>query len=346
MANYKQLSYGATGQDVIRLQNALNADGASLQADGIYGAKTQAAVKDYQRKYGLQIDGIAGDQTLGHLYKSEGQTVQVTAPNEAQTDLQREAFSYDPNEDPVYRAYRRQYTRLGKLAMEDTVGKAAALTGGYGNSYAETAGQQAYGQYLQKLGDTIPTLYSAAYDRYLAEGEALYDELARMEQTRQTKRKELIQLLELGYQPTQSELTEAGLTAQQAALFPSASAGTGTKSASTRTYNTHGYTQAEIRKLQSLAGITVDGIWGPDTQKAYQAGYRPKTPEKATAFLESLYPESAHGAVERAAYGPYKNYVAYRILTSDLTREEQDHLLYDLGVTQSDYDDLARRGLL
>ena len=40
-------------------------------------------------------------------------------------------------------------------------------------------------------------------------------------------------------------------------------------------YDTHGYTTEEIKAMQDEAGITVDGIWGPDTQAAYDAGYRP-----------------------------------------------------------------------
>ena len=40
-------------------------------------------------------------------------------------------------------------------------------------------------------------------------------------------------------------------------------------------YDTHGYTTEEIKAMQAAAGITVDGIWGPDTQRAYEAGFRP-----------------------------------------------------------------------
>ena len=52
--------------------------------------------------------------------------------------MNREDFSYDLNGDALYQRYKDRYTQQGKLAMEDTMGKAAALTGGYGNSYAQT----------------------------------------------------------------------------------------------------------------------------------------------------------------------------------------------------------------
>lgn len=87
----------------------------------------------------------------------------------------REKFSYDPYSDPIYRDYRDRYIRDGRLAMEDTVGKASAMTGGYANSYAASAGQQQYAASLQGLGEITPELYRLALERYNAEGEALND---------------------------------------------------------------------------------------------------------------------------------------------------------------------------
>lgn len=58
----------------------------------------------------------------------------------------------------------------------DTLGQASALTGGYGNSYASTAGNQAYQGYLTKLNDVVPQLYQMAYDKYDREGQDLYNQ--------------------------------------------------------------------------------------------------------------------------------------------------------------------------
>lgn len=85
--------------------------------------------------------------------------------------VNRGKFSYDFNADPIYNQYKDQYTRQGNLAMKDTMGQAAALTGGYGNSYAQTAGQQVYNQYMQNLNDIVPQLYESAYSRYNQEGQ-------------------------------------------------------------------------------------------------------------------------------------------------------------------------------
>lgn len=87
----------------------------------------------------------------------------------------REKFSYDLNGDLLYQQYKDQYMNQGKLAMLDTIGQASAMTGGYGNSYAATVGNQVYQSYLQKLNDVVPELYQIAYDKYSQEGNELYD---------------------------------------------------------------------------------------------------------------------------------------------------------------------------
>ena len=90
----------------------------------------------------------------------------------------REKFSYDVNGDALYQQYKDQYMTQGKMAMMDTMGQAAAMTGGYGNSYAQSVGQQAYQGYMQQLTDKIPELYSLAMSKYQMEGDELKDRLS------------------------------------------------------------------------------------------------------------------------------------------------------------------------
>ena len=92
--------------------------------------------------------------------------------------LNRDKFSYDLNADALYQQYANQYVTQGRLAMMDTMGQAAAMTGGYGNSYAQSVGQQAYQGHLQQLNDKIPDLYQLALQKYQMEGDALYDQYA------------------------------------------------------------------------------------------------------------------------------------------------------------------------
>lgn len=90
----------------------------------------------------------------------------------------REDFSYNVNEDALYQQYKDQYVQSGKQAMQDTMGQAAAMTGGYGNSYAATAGNQAYQAHLGELNEVVPELYQMALDRYTREGDELMDQYA------------------------------------------------------------------------------------------------------------------------------------------------------------------------
>ena len=88
----------------------------------------------------------------------------------------REPFQFNVNEDALYNQYKDQYIKHGNLAMKDTMGQAAALTGGYGNSYAQTAGQQVFQGYMQDLNDVIPDLYQQALERYQKEGSDMLSE--------------------------------------------------------------------------------------------------------------------------------------------------------------------------
>jgi hypothetical protein len=78
----------------------------------------------------------------------------------------RKEFSYDFNADPLYQNYKDQYTRQAQLGQANAMGQAAALTGGYGNSYAATAGNLAYQENMSHLNDVIPELYNAAMNKY------------------------------------------------------------------------------------------------------------------------------------------------------------------------------------
>jgi hypothetical protein len=88
--------------------------------------------------------------------------------------LNRKDFQYDLNGDALYQMYKDSYVNLGQKAMMDTMGQAAALTGGYGNSAAQMVGQQAYQNYLQGLTDKIPELYQIALNQYNQAGQDLY----------------------------------------------------------------------------------------------------------------------------------------------------------------------------
>ena len=389
------LSYGSRGDDVKKLQESLNKQGYSLSVDGIFGSKTQQAVKDYQSKNSLAVDGIAGQNTLGKLYGTTQQpaagadngTAAGTAAPEAKPDyskyaydpaadtayqealaalqqaqkalptyqasydqqlqdiynqiVNRDKFTYDVNQDALYQQYADQYTQRGQMAMMDTMGQAAALTGGYGNSYASTAGNQAYQGYLQQLNEVVPELYGMALDQYNQEGQDLLnqyamvgdmadDEYAKYQDSLNqywqnlSMQKQLVDdAYDQGYnnwynsyqaayqegrdkvsdEQWQKEYDEAiRQFNQQMGLSSGGGSGNGSGNGSGKKYNydTHGYTKEEIISLQNAAGITPDGIWGSQTEKAYQDGYRPGS-APAGGGGDTGYYDQLLGAVSTAS---------------------------------------------
>ena len=126
-------------------------------------------VKQAQDYLNSIISGKPGDYQSSHKGQLDALYNQI---------MNRPDFSYDPGSDPMYDQYREMYMNLGQQAMMDTAAQAAALSGGYGSSYATTAGNQAYQAYLQQLNEVTPDLYQMALNRYNAEGQDLNNRYA------------------------------------------------------------------------------------------------------------------------------------------------------------------------
>lgn len=77
--------------------------------------------------------------------------------------LNGDASTFNLNGNALYNQYKDAYLKQGALAMEDTMGQASALTGGYGNSYAQMLGEQQYKSYLDEFNSAVvPELYNLA----------------------------------------------------------------------------------------------------------------------------------------------------------------------------------------
>ncbi|HEU5141301.1 MAG TPA: peptidoglycan-binding protein [Bacillales bacterium] len=86
------LRVGSRGKAVSSLQNHLQAAGLyTYTVDGIYGSRTAAAVRKFQRAHGLKVDGIAGPVTLSTLYGSKEKAV------EPEKEKQQEKKVTEPN---------------------------------------------------------------------------------------------------------------------------------------------------------------------------------------------------------------------------------------------------------
>lgn len=87
-------------------------------------------------------------------------------------------FSYDPATDPLYSNYKKQYLREADRSASDTLGQAAALTGGIPSTAAVSAASQAADYQKTQLTDKIPELEQAAYDMYKDQRNDRYNQLS------------------------------------------------------------------------------------------------------------------------------------------------------------------------
>lgn len=232
---------------------------------------------------------------------------------------ERKPFSYDPEADALYQQYREQYQNAGRLAMEDTVGIASGLTGGYGSTYAENAGAAAYGQYLDKLNEVLPELYEMRRGDYNRQTDLLFDRLSFAGEQAQSAQaaaqkaadaafERCIALLENGIQPSAEELAAAGLSAQSGAalgqLFGTVSgggSGGNSNSNANNNNNNGGYagngnlTAAQVMELQEYLGVSVDGQYGPKTQAAAEAMFGTAGMSAAQAWIAYQKAIGAYG---------------------------------------------------
>ena len=160
--------YGSSAATGSSTSNSTQTDNSFKYQDFKYDDYTKGdAVKQAEALLQQQIEQKPGE------YQSTWQNQLNDTLNKI---LNREKFSYDINGDALYQQYKDQYTTQGKQAMMDTMGQASAMTGGYGNSYAQTVGQQTYQGYLQQLNDRVPELYQLALSQYNQEGQDLYNQ--------------------------------------------------------------------------------------------------------------------------------------------------------------------------
>ena len=135
-----------------------------------YGADTGVAGDEWNRIEPIRTDTY--ENTIADVTARMADYDKFLDPYKAGLDAKysaiqnRQPFSYDYASDPAYQAYAKEYTRLGQRAMDDTLAKVSARTGGLASSYAATAGNQAYGNYMAQLSDKIPELYKLAYEMY------------------------------------------------------------------------------------------------------------------------------------------------------------------------------------
>lgn len=137
---------------------------------GIYGRANFQASDAYNQAMAYT------NELLSKL--SSGRTSYTDQINALMNDINnRAAFSYDPDNDPLFQQYLASSMESGKTAMTDTMAQASALTGGYGSTYATAAANGAYNNFIQDAYNNLPEYYQTALDTYNAETNNLYNKL-------------------------------------------------------------------------------------------------------------------------------------------------------------------------
>ena len=212
-------SYGPKTQAAVTDYQSKN----GLKVDGVAGSQTWGALTAAQGSTNTQTQAAAAAATPEKSYRYDAdkdavyqqalqalEGVKAEKPVYAGTFdqqvqeiydqvMSQKDFTYDLNGDALWQQYKDQYTTQGRLAMMDTMGQAAALTGGYGSSYAQNAGQQAYQGYLQQLNDRVPELYQLALSKYNNDQAQLQNKLSAAQQMQADEYSKYQDALDLHY---------------------------------------------------------------------------------------------------------------------------------------------------
>lgn len=231
---------------------AVGAYGTMPEKPGITSAQAQTTgTAPAAQQAAAPVSAIGYDENGKPIWNT-GNTNEAARQSLLDQINNREKFRYNFNDDALYNMYKDKYIQQGRMAMKDTMGQAAALTGGYGSSYGQAVGQQAYDRSLQNLNDVIPELYGQAFSIYQDEGNQLVNryglandlvaedwnryranvsdwnyeqEQAYQKEQDEYNRKQqayanLASLISAsGYTPTNDELAAAGMTAAAAAAL-------------------------------------------------------------------------------------------------------------------------------
>lgn len=102
MASYTPMGLNSRGDNVKDLQRALNAAGYNLTVDGVFGAKTQAAVKQYQTANGLAASGNVDEAMWSALNGASGTATPGDTPSASSTSASILAQLQQSLQNPAY----------------------------------------------------------------------------------------------------------------------------------------------------------------------------------------------------------------------------------------------------
>ncbi|WP_422115579.1 peptidoglycan-binding protein [Brachybacterium sp. UNK5269] len=236
-----KLRLGARGDAVEYLQERLNAHGASLRTDGVFGSGTLRAVKDQQSAAGIGVDGVVGPRTWGALTgaeRSSGSSSSSSSASSSQPKLRQ------GNRGDAVRTLQQQLNAAGaSIAVDGSFGGATASAV---RSLQSAAGIGVDGVVGPKTWNALSggTRIGGSTPAPAAGGTSS----SAKPTLRQGDRGAAVRTL-------QSKLNQRGASVTVDGVF-----GGGTKTA--------------VRALQSAAGLGVDGVVGPKTWSALDGKVR------------------------------------------------------------------------
>lgn len=160
------------------------------------------ALKSQSQDYADQVESMSySPSALVKAYQNKMNEVENSKPdayvnkwadtqNSLLNDILNEKeFSYtgsDLMNDDLYKMYSEMYEKNARKAMNNAMGEAASLTGGYGSTYSQAAGQQAYDDTMSNMNEIALTLADKAYEKYLNDRSNRYNKLSAVNTQEQT----------------------------------------------------------------------------------------------------------------------------------------------------------------
>jgi peptidoglycan hydrolase-like protein with peptidoglycan-binding domain len=137
-ASWPTYRIGSSGTDVYTIQHLLMAHGISLAVDGSFGSQTDRAVRTFQARKGLVVDGIVGNNTWGALIITVRQGSTGHAVRGAQRQLNKYGYGLvvDGSFGPKTLSATRDFQSKRGLAVDGVIGPITwnALVSGSGGS--------------------------------------------------------------------------------------------------------------------------------------------------------------------------------------------------------------------
>lgn len=293
---YAQQMTGGAGSD----SALLDALGGMI---GIYGEPAEPTVPMLPN---IDLSGLGGYGDFGYGGGSGAPEWNGSEWDSVLESLAQQllGMTYDQwTQGDQYQALANRYGQQGRLSMQDVLGQVSSRTGGLASSWAQTAAQQQYNSFMGDLEKAAMEMYGVeqgdlldkanlarqyamddynqyvdawnqwadnrdfAYDAYrdsVADqqyADALALQQAQDQAEMMAAAGDFSGYGALGYTPEQISLLQAAYGAQQ-------TADTATPKKTGGGYDNGSLSNAQVAQLQSLLGVTADGLWGSQSKKA------------------------------------------------------------------------------